>query len=263
MKGEFLIVFVRPFWVQNNTLARYNLTLRNTTDFCHDKLHMDLSAMYMRVKEQNMISQGLYFNPIVPIYLFPAGDDIRKYMPYEQYDPERNFKVQYWPFGNQGLSMMNPYWEINRDNVINHKDRFILSGGLTWDIADGIRLSGRAKIDKTSGLYEKKYHASTDPLFAGEYGAYFRTDDDTRQLYGDAILNIDKYIGDFSLTANLGTSIVPQGSWQLQRGGQRAREVLCPAPLLVYQCLTVYHLLLSQHQSEARAHQGMGTGSAG
>ena len=193
--------------VQNNTLARYNLTLRNTTDFCHDKLHMDLSAMYMRVKEQNMISQGLYFNPIVPIYLFPAGDDIRKYMPYEQYDPERNFKVQYWPFGNQGLSMMNPYWEINRDNVINHKDRFILSGGLTWDIADGIRLSGRAKIDKTSGLYEKKYHASTDPLFAGEYGAYFRTDDDTRQLYGDAILNIDKYIGDFSLTANLGTSI--------------------------------------------------------
>ena len=45
------------------------------------------------------------------------------------------------------------------------------------------------------------------PSFAGEYGAYYRTNDNTRQIYGDAILNIDKYFGDFSLTANLGTSI--------------------------------------------------------
>lgn len=193
--------------VENNEMSRYNFTVRNTTDFLKDRLHLDLSAMYMSVKEQNMISQGFYFNPIVPVYLFPAGDDIRKYTPFEQYDPERNFKIQYWPFGNQGLSMMNPYWEINRDIAENHKDRFILSGGLTFDIAKGITLSGRAKMDKTSGIYEKRYAASTDPLFAGEYGAYYRTNDNTRQIYGDAILNIDKYFGDFSLTANLGTSI--------------------------------------------------------
>lgn len=193
--------------VENNTLNRYNFTIRNTTDFLGDRMHLDLSAMYMNVSEKNMIAQGLYFNPIVPIYLFPVGDDIRKYMAYEQYDPERNFKTMFWPFGNQGLSMMNPYWETHRTNSINHKDRFILSGGLAFDIAKGIRISGRAKLDKTNGLYEKKYSASTDQLFAGEYGAYYRTDDNTRQIYGDAILNIDKYFGDFSLTANLGTSI--------------------------------------------------------
>ena len=56
-------------------------------------------------------------------------------------------------------------------------------------------------------MYEKKYAASTDALFAGENGAYFRTNDNTRQIYADAILNIDKYFGDFSLTANLGASI--------------------------------------------------------
>lgn len=149
--------------VENNEMSRYNFTVRNTTDFLKDRLHLDLSAMYMSVKEQNMISQGFYFNPIVPVYLFPAGDDIRKYTPFEQYDPERNFKTQYWPFGNQGLSMMNPYWEINRDIAENHKDRFILSAGLTFDIAKGITLSGRAKMDKTSGIYEKRYAASTDP----------------------------------------------------------------------------------------------------
>ncbi len=205
--------------VQNNTLARYNFTIRNTTDFLNDRLHLDLSAMYMKITEKNMVSQGLYFNPIVPIYLFPAGDDIRKYMPYEQYDQERNFKTMYWPFGNQGLSMMNPYWEINRDNAINHKDRYVLSGGLTFDIAKGITLSGRAKIDKTSSLYEKKYSASTDALFAGEYGAYYRTDDNTRQIYGDAILNIDKYFGQFSLTANVGTSIKDVDASYTYNGG--------------------------------------------
>ena len=193
--------------VENNTLSRYNFSARNTTDFLDKKLHLDVSAMYMNISEKNMIAQGLYFNPIVPIYLFPAGDDIRKYMPYEQYDQERNFKVQFWPYGNQGLSMMNPYWEINRDLSINHKDRYILSGGLTYNFFKGLSIAGRAKIDKTSGLYEKKYYASTDALFAGEYGAYYRTNDDTRQIYGDLILNLDQYWGDFSFTANLGTSI--------------------------------------------------------
>ena len=74
--------------VENNEMSRYNFTVRNTTDFLKDRLHLDLSAMYMSVKEQNMISQGFYFNPIVPVYLFPAGDDIRKYTPFEQFDPE-------------------------------------------------------------------------------------------------------------------------------------------------------------------------------
>ena len=205
--------------VENNSLDRYNFTIRNTTDFLGDRMHLDLSAMYMNISEKNMIAQGLYFNPIVPVYLFPAGDDIRKYMAYEQYDQERNFKTMFWPFGNQGLSMMNPYWETHRTNAINHKNRFILSGGLTFDIAKGIRLSGRAKVDKTNGLYEKKYAASTDALFAGENGAYYRTDDNTRQIYADAILNIDKYFGDFSLTANLGASIKDVDASYTYNGG--------------------------------------------
>lgn len=205
--------------VENNTMSRYNFSIRNTTSFLNDKLHLDLSAMYMKVTEKNMISQGLYFNPIVPIYMFPPGDDIRKYMPYEQYDPERNFKTMYWPYGNQGLSMMNPYWETNRTDAINHKDRFVLSAGLTWNIIKGISLAGRAKIDKTNGLYEKKYSASTDALFAGEYGAYYRTDDNTRQIYADAIVNVDKYFGDFSLNANVGTSIKDVDASNTYNGG--------------------------------------------
>ena len=193
--------------IENNKLNRYNFAIRNTTNFLKDRMHLDLASMYMNVREQNMVAQGQYFNPIVPIYLFPVSDDINKYKAYERYNPERNFKTQYWPYGNMGLGMQNPYWIMNRDLFVNHKDRFLTSAGLTFDIAKGISLAGRAKVDQTTSVYEKKYFASTDAIFAKEYGAYTRADEEMRQIYADAILNVDKYFGDFSVNANFGTSI--------------------------------------------------------
>lgn len=193
--------------VENNTLDRYNISMRNTTDLIKGKLHMDLSAMYMNVRERNMVAEGQYMNPIVPVYLISPSYSLKTYQLYEMYDESRGFKTQYWPWGNSGIGMQNPYWIINRDNMVNHKDRFMISGGLTYDIAKGITLSGRAKIDHTSALYEKKYSASTDGIFAGKYGFYEKNDETTRQIYGDVMLNIDKYFGDFSLTGALGSSI--------------------------------------------------------
>jgi TonB-linked SusC/RagA family outer membrane protein len=193
--------------VQNNTLDRYNFTIRNTTSMLNDKLRLDLSASYMNIREQNMISQGQYFNPIVSTYLLSPSYSLDTYQLFEMYDESRGFKTQYWPWGNMGLGMQNPHWIINRDNFINHKNRFLVSGGLSYDIAKGITLGARAKMDYTSAINEKKYSASTDAIFAGRYGAYYKADASTRQLYGDMMLNIDKYFGDFSLMATLGTSI--------------------------------------------------------
>lgn len=78
--------------IQNNDLDRYNFSVRNTTSMLNDKLTMDLSFMYSNVKEQNMLSQGEYANPLVPVYLFPRGDDFSKYQYYERYDVDRNIK---------------------------------------------------------------------------------------------------------------------------------------------------------------------------
>lgn len=126
---------------------------------------------------------------------------------FEMYNETRNFKTQYWPWGNQGIALQNPYWIVNRDNFVNHKNRFLISGGLNFEITKGITLGARAKMDYTSALFEKKYSASTDNIFCQDFGGYYKGDASTRQLYGDVMLNIDKYFGDFSLTATLGTSI--------------------------------------------------------
>lgn len=194
--------------VHNNDFERYNFSVRNSSDMLNNRLHMDLSFMYMRINEQNMLSQGQYFNPLVPIYLFPRGDDIAKYQTFERYNASRNFKTQYWPYGDQGMMMQNPYWITERDKFNNNKDRFLTGLGLKFDITDWMNISTRLKYDGTKETRTKKYNASTAALFAGsDMGAYYKDEVSTTQIYADAMLNVDKYIGDFSLKATLGTSI--------------------------------------------------------
>lgn len=195
--------------VHNNDFGRYNFSVRNSSDMLNNRLHLDLSFMYMRVNEQNMLSQGQYFNPLVPIYLFPRGDDITKYQTFERYNASRNFKTQYWSYGDQGLMMQNPYWITERDKFNNNKDRFLTGMGLKFDITDWMNISTRVKYDGTKETRTKKYNASTLTLFAGsDMGAYYKDEVSTTQIYADAMLNIDKYIGDFSLRATLGASIL-------------------------------------------------------
>lgn len=194
--------------IHNNDYNRYNFSVRNTTSFLNNKLTLDLSYMLSNVKEQNMIAQGLYFNPIVPAYLFPAGDDWNKITFYQRYDADRNFPVQYWPYGDQGLSMQNPYWITEHDKFINHKERHMVTAMLKWNITDWMNVTGRVKYDKNTDRYEKKFDASTNTLFASKYGHYMLRHLDYRQMYADAFVNINKYFmnNTLSLVANVGTS---------------------------------------------------------
>lgn len=193
--------------INNNKLDRYNLSFRNTSKFLNDKLDLDLGMMYTNVQEQNMLSQGQYFNPLIPIYLFPRGDEIVKYQTYERYDPTRNFKTQFWPFGDMGLQMQNPYWITERDLFQNSKNRLQISASLKYTINDWINLTGRVRSDRNTAVNERNYYASTSGLFAGQAGAYYKYDFSTNQIYSDAMVNINKKLKDFSLTANIGASL--------------------------------------------------------
>ena len=197
--------------VKNNTLDRYNFTVRNTTQLIENKLRLDVGATYMNVREQNMISQGLYMNPIVPLYLMSPSYGIDSYKNYERYDASRGFKTQFWPWGNMGLAMQNPYWITNRDKFTNHKNRYLITAGLYWDNVLNVRgldISGRVKVDNTDGRYETKYHATTDPIFSnGDFGTYIKRDDTTRQLYADIMAKYDRTFGSLSLAAVVGASI--------------------------------------------------------
>lgn len=195
--------------IPNNKLTRYNFSVRNTSSLLDDKVNLDLGAMYVNVSEQNMLSQGQYFNPLIPIYLFPRGDDIEKYKVYERYDATRNFKTQFWPYGDLGFQMQNPYWITQRDFFLNNKDRFVVNAAAKYNITDWINVTGRVKFDDNTTVSEKKYSASTSGLFASPAGAYYRNTGITKQLYTDVIVNVKKsIIRDIAVNANVGASLL-------------------------------------------------------
>ena len=194
--------------VPNNKFNRYNFTARNTSVFLDGKMNLDVSFMTAQVNEQNMISQGQYFNPLVAVYLFPAGDDFNRVKAFERYNPSRNLMTQFWPYGDNGLLMQNPYWVTQRDLFQNKKERYITTMALRYNVANWINLSGRVKLDKDNEKDEKKFAASTNTLFASDNGYYSLNALDTRQIYSDVLANVNKtWNNTYSVTANLGGSI--------------------------------------------------------
>lgn len=194
--------------IRNNDVDRYNFNVRNTTNFLKDKLTLDVSATYSIIKEQNMISQGQYMNPVVPIYLFPAGDDFERIKIYERYNAERGVKTQYWPYGND-LAMQNPYWITENQRYNNNKNRFMASAQLSYKPLKWLTISARGKMDINNETHERKFKAGTLQLFASKYGYYSKRTENTSQKYGEIIANINKYFGDniVNLTATIGANI--------------------------------------------------------
>ena len=195
--------------IPNNEYNRYNFTANHSSSFLKDRMHLSVLGMYMNVNEQNMLSSGQYYNPMIPVYLMSPSDDINKYAVYERYDASRNFPVQYWPWGSQSLQMQNPYWITNRNMFNTGKDRFLFGASLKYDITDWLDVTGRARIDYTNMLSEQRNYASTLGLFAGDKGRYYNNHYTTMQRYADVLANIHKTFADdkISLNVTLGASI--------------------------------------------------------
>ena len=194
--------------IRNNDVDRYNFNVRNTTNFLKDKLTLDVNVSWSNIKEQNMTSQGQYMNPVVPIYLFPAGDDFERIKIYERYDAERNLKTQFWPYGND-LSMQNPYWITENQRYDNIKNRVMASVQLSYKPLEWLTISARGKLDRNHETHERKFNAGTLQLFASEFGYYSKETQVTNQKFGEIIASVNKYFGDdvASLTATVGANI--------------------------------------------------------
>ena len=191
----------------NNEYNRYNFTFRNTAKLFNDKLTVDVGGSYVLQDDQNPGTQGQYFNPLIPLYLFPRGEDFNKLRLYERYDESRNIPVQYWPYGDGGTSMQNPYWVVNRNMFTGDKERYMLNASLKWDIIEGLNVMGRVRVDNEYGIHERKYYAGTSGKFAQKYGYYHNEKRQSKQTYADVIANLNKRFGDFDITANVGASI--------------------------------------------------------
>ena len=209
--------------IPNNQYNRFNITANTSSELIRDKLWLDLSLRYINQYDKNRVVQGQYHNPLIPVYLFPRGDDMAKYQAFERYNAERRFKTQYWPYGAMEFGMQNPYWIINREAFENNKNRFITGANLQYRIADWFSVAGRVRLDHNERRYTRKLSASTSPLYASDYGNYLLLNTSNRHLFGDVLASINKQFENWSLQANAGASISDAHSYLTGYEGHLAR----------------------------------------
>ena len=208
--------------VPNNDYDRYNFTFRNTTSFLNDKMTLDVSASYIKQKDQNMVNQGTYSTPLVTAYLFPRGDDWNEIKMYERWDTSRNIYTQYWPQGIDTFTGQNPYWIAYRNLRENNKDRYMLSGSLSYKILDWLSVSGRVRVDNSASTYTEKLYATSNTTLAegSNNGLYGISNTNDKQTYADIMLNINKNFGEnLTFQANIGASLSDMQQDVLQNRG--------------------------------------------
>lgn len=207
--------------VPNNRYNRFNFTFRNTTNFLNDRMKLDVGASYIIQNDRNMTNQGVYSNPIVPVYLFPRSDDFSLIKVFERWDPARKINTMFWPQGEGDLRMQNPYWIAYRNLRLNQKKRYMLSAQLSYDITDWLNIAGRVRVDNSHTKYEQKLYASSNATITEEstQGHYTIAKPDETQTYADVLANINKRFGDYSLVANVGASIVNNKYEELSHRG--------------------------------------------
>lgn len=204
--------------VPNNSYDRLNFTIRNTSNILNDKIRIDLGASFVHQTDMNMVSQGLYNNPLVAAYLFPRGESWDPVKSFERWDAGRSIYTQYWPISDNTYGTDNPYWTAYRNTIPNKKNRYMFNAGITYNILDWMNLTARYRLDDTDIISERKIYASTNDIFTegSSKGRYDYTNYKERQQYADVMLNIDKTINDFHITANIGYSFSDYG--QVIRG---------------------------------------------
>lgn len=205
--------------IGNNDYNRYNAYLRQSVNFT-ERLSADFNAMYVKSEQKNMIAQGQYHNPLVPVYLFPPADDFQKFQVFERYDPDTKLPLQFWPYGNQGLAMENPYWITNAESGRVKSDRYMLSLNATYKLLDWLDIAGRVRMDNSNVVGEIKRAAGTDGLFASSLGYYSLTKTNLKSTYGDVMASINRRIvPGLNLESHIGASINNQKSDNLSAGG--------------------------------------------
>ena len=194
----------------NNRYDRYNFNIRNTSSFLKDRMTLDLNAGYIRQEDRNMVNQGTYGNPLVGALLYPRGNSWEDVRSYEHYNSVRKIGTQYWPVGDYGMTVQNPYWINYRNLTENKKDRFTFGASLSYKILECLTLSGRVRMDNSYNDFTRRYYATTNDQLTGgsDRGYYGITKSSEKQIFADFLLSFNKTFGeDWSVQANFGGSI--------------------------------------------------------
>lgn len=197
-----------------NSLNRNNFTFREIGHFLNDKLTVDVNTNYIDQEIKNTPGQGLYFNTLTGLYLFPVGVDISQYKnEYGTPQPSRNgLLTQNW-VANEDVQQ-NPWWILYKNPNYSTRNRFIINASVKYDFSQWLSLEVRGNTDRVADVWERDLYSGTNPvLVTGNNGSFSASNQTFTQTYGDAILNFKVPMRSaFKLNGLLGTSITNQNT---------------------------------------------------
>ena len=194
--------------VPHNRLTRHNFNFRETANFYGDRLKLDGNVSLLRQTVKNRpVPGGFYMNPLVGLYRFPRGMDMREYREhFETFNPDRNLMEQNWHSSTEDFEQ-NPYWVIHRILSKDQRTRAIASLALQLTLTDWLTLEVRGNADYISDKFREKFYASTAPALAGLNGRYIDSEYQQTLFYGDVLVKGERKWKSFSLQFAVGTSI--------------------------------------------------------
>jgi len=172
-----------------NDLHRNNFTFREVGHFLNNKLTVDVNTNYINQKVTNTPGEGLYFNTLTGLYLFPVGVDITPYK--DNYGvpvaAQNGLLTQNW-VANEDVQQ-NPWWILYKNPNYSTRNRALINAIVKYDVADWLNFQVRGNVDRVADSYEQDLYAGTNPVLSVANGQYQRSDQVLTQTYGDFIAN--------------------------------------------------------------------------
>ncbi len=197
--------------VESNDLTKHNFMINGNSKI-NDKLSIDGSANLISQTVNNRPYVGFYSNPAGEAYLYGgSGSDFAALKDnYKTWDPVRNISSQVGPykeFNTTNFILDNPYWTINMNPNKLKRTRSIFTGGLKWDIMDGLNFRLRSSVDHIEDQFEQDVYATSSNIIWDDNGGYDLMNTTTNQFYSDMFLNYtNNKLGDVTINATLGSS---------------------------------------------------------
>ena len=143
--------------IPKNQLERNNLNLRLSAQLI-PKLTMDVKMTYLNQTIDHLPrlgDQGINNET----YIMPRDLSIDSLKNFEQINPITDQPTPiYW---TNSSTFLNPYWEVNRMDVKQTRDRVMLMGSLKYAFTDWLNLQARYSLDKYNDLITGSYYNGT------------------------------------------------------------------------------------------------------
>lgn len=192
-----------------------NLNYRNSSKFFDDRLTLDANVMASIQKVENRVNPGMYFSPLLGLYLFPRGLDFDNYKNnYEYFSPSRYLNAQNWWNINLdknytgGDDQQNPYWVLNRNKVKTNNKNIYTSAALNYKLTDWLNVQARGNYNYYNSEAQRDVYATTQATISGVNGKVYHNGFESKTYYGDLIfMGKNSLNDDFKIEYTAGTSI--------------------------------------------------------